>query len=152
MVLLRDKLYPKYKEVVQQTLAARQSFQPFAILPRSYGPFSHPVGGVQAVVMSRGELMDLRHAAQVSQQAPCLRRFLVPHAVYNGPIQGPMPGYGVHNVNYRPIGQLPPHARRQRQELFSHPAQYNDPRSMVAASHAAIQARQAQVNVLLQTL
>lgn len=152
MVLLRDKLYPKYKSIVEQTLAARTRFHPVGILPTSYGPFSHPVGGVQAVVTSRGELMNLRHAAAVTNQAPCLRRFLIPHAVYSGPTQGQLPGYGVHNVNFQPRSSLPPAVAARRNVLANRPSQFIDPQTRVVMNKAAVQARQAQANVLVKTL
>ncbi len=152
MVLLRDKLYPKYKSIVERTLEARTSFHPVAILPTSYGPFSHPVGGAQAVVMSRGELMNLRHVAAVTNQAPCLRRFLVPHAVYSGPTQGTLPGFGVHNVNFRPQSGLPAAVEQRRNVLANRPSQFVDPQTRVVMNQAAVQARQARANVLVQTL
>ena len=152
MVLLRDKLYPKFKGVVQRTLEARNTFQPVAILPVSYGPFSHPVGGAQAVVTSRGNLMNLRHIAAVTNQAPCLQRFLIPHAVYNGPTQGQLPGFGVHNVNFRPASGLPQAVEQRRNVLANRPSQFIDPQTRVVINRAAVQARQARANVLVQTL
>lgn len=152
MVLLRDKLYPKFKGVVERTLEARNSFHPFAILPTSYGPFSHPVGGAQAVVTARGDLMNLRHVAAVTNQAPCLRRFLTPHAVYSAPTQGSLPGYGVHNVNFRPASSLPQAVEQRRNVLANRPSQFIDPRTRVVMNRAAIQARQARANVLVRTL
>jgi hypothetical protein len=136
MVLLRNYLYPKFKPTVIEAVAAREPFDPFAILPRSYGPFSRPVGGPQAVAQCRARLLALRAEAARTEGAPDLRRFLIPQAVYHGPTAGPVPGLQIHDVPFRHYPGLRPPVAARRRELATEWWRYTNPATMRVASQA----------------
>ena len=146
MVLLRNYLYPKFAPVVARAVASRERFAPFAILTNSFGPFSRPAGGIQAVSQSRDRLLQLRRAAALSEGGPDLRKYLIPQAVAHGPTVGRRPGLGLHNVPFRHHSGLPPHAQQRRRVLADEWWRYATPTAMRTVNQVMPEVMKAKRN------
>lgn len=117
--LLRDHLYPVYPDIVQQAIADG-SFHPYAFLPIKRGPFSFPMGAMQAVFEAQAQLRLVQSMAVSTGGSRDTRGYQPRQPIRHPSIPLPVPGYGVKDMPFNTSVDIPG-GERVKALLRSHP-------------------------------
>lgn len=118
--LLRRDLTTRAPNILNAVLFARKMFNPFAILPRKYGPYSGgAVGGVTAVYAADARLAQMHDYVlqQVGAPAPD-----APPVVRLSYVMGAVDTQLPSNMPFTPRMGLPPYALEEQARLRHLPA------------------------------